>query len=496
MPPHIKHKQKAVFPIQFSSHLKLAQDPELPPLPIDWSYTPHLLEARWMTAVVSAVSAYRCVYLLLVSTAFRYAPFQTLSRCLSCHGKCAAADDFDPMKPPPTPHSRPTASASAPLRHHCAHFHSIALAFSLPVLAAMPAFVTYTETSKQFDVAVLFASSSLFRLLRQPTMFLPRTLFAIADIHNALAPPLARLPRAVCGRSGAGGGGVGEGAGWVWEEKANGKKEKKGGEKEKQTKRSTHTNLTNNRPSRCTTSHSPSRAARSPPLLGAWGAAGRVSWRASLGDALHRHRGKWEFGGTVMDNVLFGQPFEEDRYWRVIEDLYLLPDLQLLADEDLTEVCVGEKGINLSGESLPDIRFRILIADSTRRWTEAARERRPALYYGADVVILMTRFPLILDANVGKALFRSAIQGLVAQGKTFSSRRYPSLSRAGASLPGSIASLGGEGEDAGGRARGRRGRDEAQDLTEDPAIVVKRMELAQRMKMLEGVRKDLVAFEK
>jgi hypothetical protein len=39
-----------------------------------------------------------------------------------------------------------------------------------------------------------------------------------------------------------------------------------------------------------------------------------------------------------MDNVLFGQPFEEDRYWRVIEDLYLLPDLQLLADEDLTEV--------------------------------------------------------------------------------------------------------------------------------------------------------------
>jgi hypothetical protein len=38
------------------------------------------------------------------------------------------------------------------------------------------------------------------------------------------------------------------------------------------------------------------------------------------------------------DNVLFGQPFDEDRYWRVIEDSCLLPDLQLLADGDLTEV--------------------------------------------------------------------------------------------------------------------------------------------------------------
>ncbi|KAJ7830376.1 hypothetical protein B0H13DRAFT_2433724 [Mycena leptocephala] len=41
---------------------------------------------------------------------------------------------------------------------------SIALAFSLPVLAATLAFVTYTETSKQFDVAVVFASFSLFQV--------------------------------------------------------------------------------------------------------------------------------------------------------------------------------------------------------------------------------------------------------------------------------------------------------------------------------------------
>ncbi|KAJ7872421.1 hypothetical protein B0H13DRAFT_2280258 [Mycena leptocephala] len=73
-PPHIKHKQEAVSPIQFfsSSRPKLARS------------LPHPLTGP------------------LVSSAFRYVPFQTMSRCLSCRGKGAAADDddFDPMKFP------------------------------------------------------------------------------------------------------------------------------------------------------------------------------------------------------------------------------------------------------------------------------------------------------------------------------------------------------------------------------------------------------------
>jgi hypothetical protein len=36
--------------------------------------------------------------------------------------------------------------------------------------------------------------------------------------------------------------------------------------------------------------------------------------------------------------VLFGKPFDSDRYWSVMEKACLLPDLQLLADGDLTEV--------------------------------------------------------------------------------------------------------------------------------------------------------------
>jgi ATP-binding cassette, subfamily C (CFTR/MRP), member 1 len=41
---------------------------------------------------------------------------------------------------------------------------SMALAFSLPVLAATLAFVTYTHVIPGFNVAVIFASLSLFQV--------------------------------------------------------------------------------------------------------------------------------------------------------------------------------------------------------------------------------------------------------------------------------------------------------------------------------------------
>lgn len=53
-------------------------------------------------------------------------------------------------------------------------------------MAATLAFVTYTSTAHDFDVAVIFASFSLFQLLRQPLMFLPRALSAISDAQSAL----------------------------------------------------------------------------------------------------------------------------------------------------------------------------------------------------------------------------------------------------------------------------------------------------------------------
>lgn len=51
--------------------------------------------------------------------------------------------------------------------------------------------------------------------------------------------------------------------------------------------------------------------------------------------------------GTVRDNILFGQPFWQDRYVEVIRQCSLQSDFALLVDGDLTEV--GENGANLSG---------------------------------------------------------------------------------------------------------------------------------------------------
>ncbi|WVO13290.1 hypothetical protein L204_100903 [Cryptococcus depauperatus] len=55
----------------------------------------------------------------------------------------------------------------------------------------------------------------------------------------------------------------------------------------------------------------------------------------------------WCSSDSIRDNILFGEPFEDTRYWEVISACGLGPDLKLFDDGDLTEV--GEKGITLSG---------------------------------------------------------------------------------------------------------------------------------------------------
>lgn len=104
----------------------------------------------------------------------------------------------------------------------------------------------------------------------------------------------------------------------------------------------------------------------------------------------------WIQNATVRENILFGQPFDEERYWTAIRDSCLEPDLELLEDGDGTEI--GEKGITLSGGQ----KQRVNIAR--------------AIYYNADIIALDD--PLsALDAGVGKAIFFNALLGAL-EGKT------------------------------------------------------------------------------
>ncbi|KAG1837297.1 hypothetical protein F4604DRAFT_1843943 [Suillus subluteus] len=55
----------------------------------------------------------------------------------------------------------------------------------------------------------------------------------------------------------------------------------------------------------------------------------------------------WLRHQSIKDNILFGQPFDEERYNDVVECCALLPDLNILEDGDDTEI--GSRGVSLSG---------------------------------------------------------------------------------------------------------------------------------------------------
>ena len=55
----------------------------------------------------------------------------------------------------------------------------------------------------------------------------------------------------------------------------------------------------------------------------------------------------WLQHQSIKENILFGSPYEEDRYNEVVESCALLPDLSIFEDGDETEI--GARGISLSG---------------------------------------------------------------------------------------------------------------------------------------------------
>ncbi|KAG1854086.1 hypothetical protein C8R48DRAFT_763769 [Suillus tomentosus] len=302
---------------------------------------------------------------------------------------------------------------------------NLALAASMPVLAATLAFVTYTLTAHNFNVAVIFSSFSLFQLFRQPMTFMPRALSAIPDASNAIQR-LAHVFRAeliskdtlvtdkdqepalltkdatfeweshakdsgeAFSSKCAHGGGPPRG-------KDRGVKEDMAKEKEKpapgkDTPIFQVKNVTMTIPrGQLVAVVGPVGSGKSSLLQGLLGEMRKVSGHVSFGGRVgYCPQTAWIQNATLRDNITFGQPFEKDRYWRIIETACLLPNLQLLPDGDLTEI--EEKGINLSGGQ----KQRVNIAR--------------ALYFEPEIVIFDDPLSAV-DANVGKSLFQDAIVG-------------------------------------------------------------------------------------
>ncbi|KAI9179144.1 hypothetical protein H9P43_005806 [Blastocladiella emersonii ATCC 22665] len=104
----------------------------------------------------------------------------------------------------------------------------------------------------------------------------------------------------------------------------------------------------------------------------------------------------WLLNGTLRDNVLFGLPFDEQRYARVLHACALLPDLRQLPDEDMS--LIGDRGVICSGGQ----QARIALAR--------------AIYADRDSYLL-DDIMAALDSNTTRHIMEHAIDGMLA-GKT------------------------------------------------------------------------------
>ena len=104
----------------------------------------------------------------------------------------------------------------------------------------------------------------------------------------------------------------------------------------------------------------------------------------------------WVFSGTIKENILFGQQYDELKYTKIIEACALTEDIQQFPDSDQT--IVGERGVVLSGGQ----GARVSLAR--------------AVYADADLYLFDDPLSAV-DFKVGQHIFDKCIQDLLG-GKT------------------------------------------------------------------------------
>ena len=113
-----------------------------------------------------------------------------------------------------------------------------------------------------------------------------------------------------------------------------------------------------------------------------------------MGTAAYVSQTAWVFSGTVQENILFGEAFNDNKFAKVIEACALKEDLHKLSNGVLT--FVGERGVVLSGGQ----RARVSLAR--------------AVYANADMYVLDD--PLCaVDVKVGEHIFNKCIRQLLKE---------------------------------------------------------------------------------
>ncbi|XP_022785317.1 multidrug resistance-associated protein 4-like [Stylophora pistillata] len=113
----------------------------------------------------------------------------------------------------------------------------------------------------------------------------------------------------------------------------------------------------------------------------------------SQGMIIYLPQNAWIFSGTIRDNILFGLPYEEFKYARIVEACALREDIQRFPDGDQT--IVGERGEVLSGGQ----QARVSLAR--------------AVYADGDIYLLDDPLSAV-DFKVGQHIFDKCIKGMLS----------------------------------------------------------------------------------
>ncbi|KAI8804246.1 P-loop containing nucleoside triphosphate hydrolase protein [Cladochytrium replicatum] len=324
----------------------------------------------------------------------------------------------------------------------------VTVSFSVPIIAACVSFVIYFVTTASPDPAPVFASLSWFNLLRFPLMFLPQIVTGYADFKVAIdrisglllaaevqdppeidtsatfgirvsdgeftweAPPPSEGSAGAFTAGGPRGGMGGPGRGGVPAGlKMGGNKDKSKGKK---PKREATSAPKTEKPALPEVSTLRNIALEIPKgslvaIVGAVGSGKSSLLNAMIGEMKKIHgyvifsgsvgyapQSAWIQNASLKNNVLFGLPYNRERYLRAIRDCALESDLKILPDGDETEI--GERGINISGGQKQRVNLARLV------------------YNDADIVLMDDPLSAV-DAHVGRYLMENCIQKALA-GKT------------------------------------------------------------------------------
>ncbi|KAI8821599.1 P-loop containing nucleoside triphosphate hydrolase protein [Chytriomyces cf. hyalinus JEL632] len=284
--------------------------------------------------------------------------------------------------------------------------------FAIPVMAGVVTFIVYSVTSPVFDATVVFTALALFNQLRGPLMWTPQMIGSWADtrvaltrIHALLMSPESTFEPSVDAdaeyavtvtrgdfvwESAQDSGAHNESSGFIIKEGV------------------TVEGATGVEPFDRITLHNIELRVPKGALVAIVGAVGsgkssllnatvgqlkplnsdaKVVFNGSVGYAPQT---AWIMNASLRDNILFGLPFDQERYDRAIDVCALRRDLEVLAGGDMAEI--GERGINLSGGQKQRVSLARLV------------------YFNSSIVLLDDVLSAV-DAHVGKFIFNECICG-------------------------------------------------------------------------------------